>query len=117
VGNGAKLVVMTCGIPVGWWLAGLGGALGGLVAGEVVKYGVSLYFTGREGLRPLWLDLRSTAPVVWTSAAGLAAAAVGSALHLPLVATLLLAGGVCALAWGPSVYGALRMMRGAPAHE
>lgn len=71
-GGFGKLVGMAVGIPLGYWLHGFEGAVGGVAVAEACKYSVSVFAARRYGLRVLPKDLVATAIVAIAAVAGLA---------------------------------------------
>jgi O-antigen/teichoic acid export membrane protein len=61
VGNGAYCVAMLVGIPLGYHFFGLLGAVIAVAAGDLPLYVVTQFGATREGIRPLWQDLKLTA--------------------------------------------------------
>ena len=60
VGNAAYCIAMLGGIPLGWHLYGLKGAVIAVAAGDLPLYFVTQYGAQREGVKPLWQDLQLT---------------------------------------------------------
>jgi O-antigen/teichoic acid export membrane protein len=73
IGQAARLAGMAILMPIGAWLFGFPGAVLGLSASGLVRYGTALRGCARHGLRPLAQDVALTAGVALTAAAGLAA--------------------------------------------
>ncbi len=61
VGNAAYCVAMLVGIPLGWHFYGLLGAVIAVAAGDFPLYLVTQFGATREGVKPLWQDLKLTA--------------------------------------------------------
>jgi O-antigen/teichoic acid export membrane protein len=78
-GNVAKLSGMVIFIPLGYRLAGFPGAIGGIIASDLLKYAVSAWAVRRHGLRVLWMDGQLSALVALGS--GLALASGWMATH------------------------------------
>jgi O-antigen/teichoic acid export membrane protein len=55
-GNVAKLSGLVIFIPLGFPLTGFPGAVGGIIASDLLKYAVSAWAVRRHGLRVLWMD-------------------------------------------------------------
>jgi O-antigen/teichoic acid export membrane protein len=68
--SAGKLIGMLVLIPVGYALGGFPGAVAGLAASEVFRYAVSAFAATRAGLKGWPQELRLTAWVLATSAAG-----------------------------------------------
>jgi O-antigen/teichoic acid export membrane protein len=60
VGNAAYCVAMLVGIPLGWHFYGLLGAVIAVAAGDFPLYLVTQFGAMREGVKPLWQDLKLT---------------------------------------------------------
>ncbi len=60
VGNAGYCAAMLLGIPVGWHLWGLRGAVIAVALGDLPLYIVTQFGATREGIRPLWQDLQLT---------------------------------------------------------
>lgn len=100
-GGGAKLIGMLLLIPAGYALAGFRGAVGGLAASEVLKYGVSAFAATRAGLRGWPQELRLTGWMLATAALGWAAAGSSARAGWAPLAGAGLVFAVVTLAWAP----------------
>lgn len=97
----AKLIGMLLLIPAGYALAGFRGAVAGLAASEVLKYGVSAFAVTRAGLRGWPQELRLTGWLLATAGLGWLAARVCAHEGWSPGATSGLVFAVVTLAWAP----------------
>jgi O-antigen/teichoic acid export membrane protein len=107
-GNATKLVGILAFVPLGYWLYGFPGAIGGFVASEVPRYAVCAAGAHRQGLPCIGGDLLASALVAVAAACGLYASfAIGQTGGGTLER---LVGGVLAasLAWLPVSYVLMR---------
>ena len=110
--NFVKLVGIAAGIPLGYSLAGMPGALLGLIASDVAKYLTMAWMGQRRGFASFGTDALLTA---WLGLAVLAALAVGHAAAsrgLGPLPCALAEGAVFALGWLPWIPTARRAFRG-----
>jgi O-antigen/teichoic acid export membrane protein len=100
-GGGAKLIGMLLLIPAGYALAGFHGAVGGLAASEVLKYGVSAFAAMRAGLRGWPQELRLTGWMLTSAGLGWFAALASARAGWAPVTSAGLVFSVVTLAWAP----------------
>lgn len=77
-GNVAKLSGMVLLIPLGYRIYGLPGAIGGIIASDLLKYAVSAFAVRRQGLRVGSIDLLLSLLVAAAAALGAGAAWVAA---------------------------------------
>jgi O-antigen/teichoic acid export membrane protein len=100
-GGSVKLLGMLLLIPAGYALAGFRGAVAGLAASEVLKYGVSAFAVTRAGLRGWPQELRMTAWMLASAGLGWLAARFSTHEGWSLIATSGVVFAVVTLAWAP----------------
>lgn len=96
----AKLASMIVFLPAGFHLAGFPGALVGLAASDVVKYGASLWGLRQRRLRTLALDAGFTLCVAAVASAGSLAAGAFAARQSSKVMAFLAVAAVVGTLWG-----------------
>lgn len=114
--SGAKLLGMLALIPLGYVLGGFTGAVAGLALSEVLRYAVSAVAVTRAGLRGWPQELRLTAWVFASAAAGWFCARLAEDAGFSRQVVALLVFVVVSLAWVPLALGLLAQLRaGRPA--
>jgi O-antigen/teichoic acid export membrane protein len=115
-GSAVKLVGMVVLLPLGWILAGLSGAILGLVASELMRYLTSCYFVERAGLRvigrdallSLWVGL--TAVLGWSAGLG-----VVSHMNWHISLGVLVSLAVPVVLWSTQLVGVVASLKGGAA--
>jgi O-antigen/teichoic acid export membrane protein len=110
--NFVKLTGIAAGIPLGFSLAGMPGALLGLVASDVAKYVTMAWLGYRRGLAAFGTDALLTAWLVVTVAAALGVGHAATAQGVGVLPCALAQAAVFALGWLPWLPTALRALRG-----
>lgn len=111
-GNAAKLVGMVALIPLGYAMYGFGGAVGGLVVSEALKYATSVVGVRRFGLNALGRDLLVLVGAAASGAAALWLDRELVAAGVPAVARLFIVSAAVTVAWTPALLGMLKLVRG-----
>ena len=110
-GNFLKLAGLASLIPIGFHLAGLQGALVGLIGAEFLRYLVSTVAAARRGLHSLWADAGLTSLIAVLSwLALMAGTAASRGPHAQLLG-FLAAGSVAAIPWGAAALWFFRYRR------
>ncbi len=110
-GSAVKLVGMAVLVPVGWWLAGLQGALVALIGAEAAKYCLSALLVRRSGLDVLTRDLGIVLGVAATAVVGWVAGQIlesRAGAHVLLTAAVV--GVLVTLLWLPALWPAGRRL-------
>ena len=82
----SKVLGIVAFIPLGYWLGGFPGAVGGLAASELLRYSVAVYGASKLGFDERREDLRATVRVGISALAGWAAVAALVQLGIDFVA-------------------------------
>jgi len=115
-GHAAKLIGMVVGIPGGFVLLGLPGAVAGLALAELLRFGVTLTGARRHGLGAVRQDTLVLGGSLL--AVGLGLLARGAApIALPAALEVTLAGGCVTAAWGSMLFLWVRHRRKREASE
>lgn len=100
--SGAKLVGMCALIPIGFHVAGFPGAVAGLAAADVLRYGVSAWAVARAGLRGWPQDLLLTAWLLGSALVARLASGVAERAGASRFVTALVVLVVVSVAWAPA---------------
>ena len=98
-GHAAKLTGMIVGIPGGFALFGLPGAVAGLALAELLRYAVTLFGAARHALPVLRHDILALIATLFVTALGLLSQKASRSAGLPALLELTIVGATIAVGW------------------